>query len=387
MRKYVSLVLTLAMAVSLAACGGSGAPTTAAPAATEAAKAAETTAAAAAAAETPAPSADKKVINLVIGAGHTAGSMEYIDSLDNFFKPEVAKRVAEKTDYEIQWTDAYGTVVGISETVTGTQDGLLDFCVITASPVSGQLPYHQYSIYLPFCTGDNALLQKVSNQLYEEFPDELINSFETQYNQKLLAKLVLDSYEIFSSEPIEKFSDLNGKKIGGSGRNLLWLENTGAVAVQSNMTDGYTSLQTGLISGQFAAPHWAVKANYQDICKYATDIGLDSTMGELLTVNLDKWNSLPPEVQEIVLEVSKELEEYHLKYTTDCRAKAYETFVAAGGTILKMSDEEKAAWLAALPNIPSSATELGPQGLKILARYVELLKENGVNIPRDWKYE
>ena len=92
-------------------------------------------------------------------------------------------------------------------------------------------------------------------------------------------------------------------------------------------------------------------------------------------------------MQEIVLEVSKELEEYHLKYTTDCRAKAYETFVAAGGTILKMSDEEKAAWLAALPNIPSSATELGPQGLKILARYVELLKENGVNIPRDWKYE
>jgi hypothetical protein len=129
------------MAVSPAARGGSGSSTTAAPAAAEAAKPAETTAAAAAA-ETPAPSADKKVINLVIGAGHTAGSMEYIDSLDNFFKPEVAKRVAEKTDYEIQWTDAYGTVVGISETVTGTQDGLLDFCVITASPVSGQLPYH-----------------------------------------------------------------------------------------------------------------------------------------------------------------------------------------------------------------------------------------------------
>lgn len=124
-------------------------------------------------------------------------------------------------------------------------------CVITASPVSGQLPYHQYSIYLPFCTGDNALLQKVSDQLYEEFSDELVTSFETKYNQKLLAKMVLDSYEIFSSAPIEKFSDLSGKKIGGSGRNLLWLENTGAVGIQSNMGDGYTSLQTGLISGQF----------------------------------------------------------------------------------------------------------------------------------------
>ena len=152
------------------------------------------------------------------------------------------------------------------------------------------------------------------------------------------------------------------------------------------MTDGYTSLQTGLISGQFAAPHWAVKANYQDICKYATDIGLDSTMGELLTVNLTKWNSLPAEVQEIILQVSKELEEYHLQYTNDCRAKAYEAFEAAGGTIVKMSEEEKAAWLAALPNIPDTATELGPTGLKILSRYVELLKENGVAIPRDWTF-
>lgn len=372
MKKLTALVLALLLALSISACGGNQPANSDQPAKTD----------------STAPAADvkKEKISLVIGAGHTAGSMEYIDSLDNFFKPEVAKRVAENTNYEIEWTDAYGTVVSISETVTGTQDGLVDFCVITTSPVSGQLPYHQYSIYLPFCTGDNTLLQKVSNQLYEEFSNELTTSFETQYNQKLLAKMVLDSYEIFSSAPIEKFSDLNTKKIGGSGRNLLWLENTGAVAVQSNMTDGYTSLQTGLISGQFAAPHWAVKANYQDICKYATDIGLDSTMGELLTVNLDKWNSLPAEVQDIILQVSKELEEYHLQYTNDCRAKAYEAFEAAGGTIVKMSDEEKAAWLAALPNIPDTAAELGSTGLKILSRYVELLKENGVNIPRDWTF-
>lgn len=368
MKKLMSLVLALVLALSVTACGGdSGGSTPDDGGSGEA-------------------STGKETINLVIGAGHTAGSMEYIDSLDNFFKPEVAKRVSENTNYEIQWTDAYGTVVGISETVTGTQDGLVDLCVITTSPVSGQLPYHQYSIYLPFCTGDNTLLQKVSDQLYEEFYDELVGSFETQYNQKLLAKMVLDSYEIFSSEPIETFADLNGKKIGGSGRNLLWLENTGAVAVQSNMTDGYTSLQTGLISGQFAAPHWAVKANYQDICKYATDIGLDSTMGELLTVNLDTWNSLPAEVQDIILEVSEELEDYHLEYTNECRAKAYEAFEAAGGTIVTMSEEEKAAWLAALPNIPDTAPELGSTGLKILERYVELLKENGVEIPRDWEF-
>lgn len=78
--------------------------------------------------------------------------------------------------------------------------GLAGSGALSLSPLfPGQLPYHQYSIYLPFCTGDNALLQKVSDQLYEEFSDELVTSFETQYNQKLLAKMVLDSYEVFSS--------------------------------------------------------------------------------------------------------------------------------------------------------------------------------------------
>ena len=372
MKRTWALILVLVMSLALAACGAKEE----APAQTPSAPS-----------ETPAEApAKKETISLTIGAGHTAGSMEYIDSVQNFFKPEVAKRVAEETNYEINWVDAFGTVVTLAETITGTQDGLLDICVTTASTVSGQLPYHQFSIYLPFCTGDNTLLQKVSDQLYSEYPDELITSFETQYNQKLLATMVLDSYEIFSSEPIDSLDDLNTKKIGGSGRNLLWLENTGAVPVQSNMGDGYTSLQTGLISGQFAAPHWAVKANYQDICKYATDIGLDSTMGELMTINLDKWNALPAEVQDIILEVSEELEQYHLEYTNECRAKAYDAFVAAGGTIVEMPEEEKAAWLAALPNIPDTAVELGPKGLEILERYVELLKENGVNIPRDWEF-
>jgi TRAP-type C4-dicarboxylate transport system substrate-binding protein len=368
MKKLLAILLALAMIWSLAACSSSS---------NEPAQPAE---------PSGSETVEKETIPLVIGAGHTAGSMEYIDSLDNFFKPEVAKRVSENTNYEIAWTDAYGTVGGVAETVTITQDGMLDFCVITVSPVSGQLPYHQYSILLPFSVGDNKICLEASKKLYEEFPDQLITSFETQYNQKLLSLMVLDSYEIFSDRPIEKATDMKGLKIGGSGRNLLWLDGTGAVAVQSNMTDGYTSLQTGLINGQFAAPHWAVKANYQDICKYATNIGLGSTMGELLTVNLDTWNSLPAEVQDIILEVAEELETYHLEYTNGCRQKAYDTFTAAGGTIIEWPEEEKAAWLATVPNIPDTAVELGEVGLKILERYCEILTEMGVNIPRDWEF-
>lgn len=333
-------------------------------------------------------SSESSTITLTMGAGHTVDSMAYLQVADSFFIPEVTARVAAETDYEVEWSQAYGTVVSLTETVTGCQDGLVDFCMITTSPVTGQLPYNNFGIYLPFSCADNGTMLAASKQLYTEFADEMLTPLEEDYNQKLLSVLMLDSYEIFSSTPILTVDDLDGLKIGGSGSNLFWLENTGAVAVQSNLSDGYTSLQTGLIDGQFTAPDWGINYNYQDICSYMTDIGLNSTAGVIMTVNLDTWNDLPEEVQVIIEEVSAEFEQEMVAYTDNCRAEAYEQCEELGVEITYMTDEAKAEWLALLPNLPdTAAAELGSTGLQILERYIEILEEDfGLDVPRDWEF-
>ena len=93
MKKLTALVLALLLALSVSACGGNQPANSDQPAKTD----------------STAPAADvkKEKISLVIGAGHTAGSMEYIDSLDNFFKPETAKRVAENTNYDIEKNSSF----------------------------------------------------------------------------------------------------------------------------------------------------------------------------------------------------------------------------------------------------------------------------------------
>lgn len=368
MKRIVALTLACLMALSLAACGSTDKETPATSTGTDA------------------TGAEKTVINLTIGSGHSARTLDYMESLDDFFKVEVANRVAENTNYEINWTDAYGTVVTGAETLDGTRDGLVDICAIFIGACAGQLPLHNYTYILPFCCEDTQMCLDVTRQVYEDYSDELVGSLENDHNQKLLSILIQPGYEIFSSEPITSAADLDGLKIGASGRNLLWLQDTGAVAVQANMTDAYTSLQTSLIHGTIQAPYWGLKGNFQDLVQYMTRIGLGCNSGVLLTMNMDKWNSLPAEVQEIISEVAAEYEVFQANYAAETTEYAYQECESAGITITEMSDEEKAAWVNMLPNLPDTAPELGSKGLEILEHYVELLADAGYEQPRQWTF-
>ncbi len=326
------------------------------------------------------------MIELTIGSGHSARTLDYMESLDDYFKVQVAERVAAETNYEIKWTDAYGTVVTGAETLGGTRDGLVDICAIFIGACAGELPLHNYTHILPFACEDTKMCLDVTRQLYKDYQADLVDSFETNYNQKLLGILIQPGYEVFSNSPIETAADLNGLKIGASGRNMLWLQNTGAVAVQANMTEAYTSLQTNLIDGTIQAPYWGVKGNFQDLVSYMTNIGLGCNSGVLLTVNLDKWNSLPEEVRTIIEEVSADYEEYQAQYAADTTEQAYEMCEQAGIEITTMSDEAKAEWVNMLPNMPDTATELGSKGIEILEHYVKLLEDAGYTQPRQWEF-
>ena len=59
-----------------------------------------------------------------------------------------------------------------------------------------------------------------------------------------------------------------------------------------------------------------------------------------------------------------------------------------GATITRLSDEERAKWADALPQIANvwaeNADGQGLAGSEVLDAYIGLLKEAGVDLPRDW---
>ncbi len=51
-------------------------------------------------------SASAETIKLRIGSGHNTGVV-YAGLMQNYFQPEVVRRVSEETEHEIHWVDGY----------------------------------------------------------------------------------------------------------------------------------------------------------------------------------------------------------------------------------------------------------------------------------------
>jgi TRAP-type C4-dicarboxylate transport system substrate-binding protein len=328
----------------------------------------------------------KKKLRYIIGSGHSPRSLEYLIVAEDFLMPEIQKRVAERTQYEIEWVPAFGTVANLSDILKAIQNGLVEIGFMMTGALAGQLPYHNFSTILPFTTNDPVVALQAANKLYDEFP-VLRDTLSKGFNQTLLCIHGLSDYGIYSTYPISSVEDLANKKIGGSGRNLLWLENTGAVPITSNLSDGYTSLQTKLIDAQFCAASWGINYKFPEVAKYYTDAGLGCSPIILLTANNDVWNDMPGDVREIMKEVVAEYALKSSELSRDNLAWAMGKIAEQGGTIVKMTDEAKRAWTQKLPNLPDVAKrELGNEGLKILKRYMEILKEMGQPVIREWTF-
>lgn len=64
---------------------------------------------------------------LRVGSGHPSGPSIYVNLVENFFVPEVVRRVAEETEHTITFIEGYGgAIAGVADTLEAVETGLLD---------------------------------------------------------------------------------------------------------------------------------------------------------------------------------------------------------------------------------------------------------------------
>ncbi|MEO0486844.1 MAG: C4-dicarboxylate TRAP transporter substrate-binding protein [Pseudomonadota bacterium] len=342
-------------------------------------------------AATAIPASATETIRAVVIDGYPARAL-WVKEFTNFFIPEVDKRLAMTGNYQMDWQESYGgTIVKPKGVLEGVKLGLGDIGIVTTIFHSSKLPSQALSAVTPFVAADARAVAKAVDEIAKEFP-AMQAEFDKQNQVYLATGVVLDTYQVFGKEPINSMSDMEGKKIGGAGMNLRYLEGIpGAAGVRGGLTDFYNMLQTGLVDDAMLWPEAAKTFKIAEVAPYMLKADLGAVNSKTITVNKDYWAKLPDEVKGVLQEVAVAYRDHVAGIAMDRAGESRDAFVAAGGTVVEMPAEEREAWANAMPNIAAEwAASLdadGQPGTEMLNAYLGKLRDAGFTPVRDWGAE
>lgn len=329
-----------------------------------------------------------EVIKLTVGAGHPETSMPYVKAGDEFFCNEVEKRVAEQTDYTIEWTKAYnGSVAKLAEVLGAVESGLLDVGFTCSAFEAKNLQLQNICYSIPFNVPSAADSLAALRVVYDQYTDEFNKAFEDK-NQVLLGCGGVGNYQLITNFPVDELSDLKGHGIAAAGPNIPMLEGTGANPIQGDLTEAYSSFETGVYDGWVMYTGSSYGFKLQEVAPYQTNMNFGAVPCGWISVNKDKWDTLPEEVQNIMKEVGDEYWVEAGKVADEMDETGLQGMLDDGLTIVELKAGEQEKYAESLDNLPlrwaKEAEEYGYPGYDIMKAYIKACEDQGYVFPRDW---
>jgi TRAP-type C4-dicarboxylate transport system substrate-binding protein len=337
-----------------------------------------------------------ETFRLTVGASHPK-ILPWVGVISNHFIPEVTRRVeALGKDYSIQWQEAYGgQLYKANATLSSVAEGIVDIGWVFSNLEGAKQPLSQVTIYAPAVTDDPALMMDVFNELNETVP--ALKAEWEQNNLVFLGACSGDTYQMFTTFPLNSVADLEGRRISAPGVLASWMRGTGSVAVNGALTTYYTDLQTGMSEGALSLTSGVMGIKLYEVAPYVTKVNLGSTYFGALAINKDTWGRLPADVRQIMKEVGREYsrnlgDAVMANYHNGMKKLAEEGADATPAVeVLEWSREQRLAWVSAMPNIAAQwVQENEANGLparEVLSAYMNAMRKQGVEPLRNWDLE
>jgi TRAP-type C4-dicarboxylate transport system substrate-binding protein len=335
----------------------------------------------------PAIAQSKETFNLRIGAGAPSKPMPHVNACEKFFVPETTKRVRERTGHELKWTEAYGGAIAkLPEILDATKAGLLDVGAVGVAFHPSQLMAHNVSYWFPFNSPDPGVVNRATRKTYETV-SELKELYESRYNQKFLACAPVGNYQLGTTFAWARLEELQGKKIQAAGPNLDMLEGTGAVPVQGAVTEAYNGLQTGVFDGAIMFPGSYAGFKLHEVAPHLKLVDFGAVTFANLTMNLRTWRSLPPEIQEIIVEVANEYEHVAARLQAEHDQAGLEV-LRKEAQVTDLPVDERRRWAELLVELPArrakEADAAGFPGTRAAQAYLRAMIAEGHQFPVEY---
>lgn len=143
---------------------------------------------------------------------------------------------------------------------------------------------------------------------------------------------------LFSNKPAEKPSDFKNLRLGGSTSFHGQYQGIGAIPSTVQTTDYNTALERGTVDGISTSAYIALAYGFQGVCKYAFQPGFFRS-SVALPVNLAKWNTIPPDLQQMMTTEMAAYEAKFSKYEFEQRAAFLKKMTDAGMKTITLSPD------------------------------------------------
>ncbi|GAB5467527.1 MAG: hypothetical protein Kilf2KO_05570 [Rhodospirillales bacterium] len=331
--------------------------------------------------------ASAETLNLTIASSHPT-TIPWVGAMADLYVGEANERLeAAGSTTRIDWTEAYGgSLYGFKDTLEAVEQGLTDVGWVGAFWEGSKMPLHGVTYNAPFATDDMLVMLDVVNSMHDEIP--ALNEAWEDNNQVFLGASGVDTYHLMTNFPVTSLADLEGRKILAPGASAAWLKGTGAVALDGGLTTYYTDIQTGKADGVLTILSGAYPFKLHEVAPYITLVGIGAQATGGVSVNLDTWEDMDPEVQTILAELGREYSVRHAE-EVNARVEAFkEKMVAEGATISTLPADERQRWIDGLPDLggewAKTQDDKGLPGSEVLKAYLEGIRARGGAPARNW---
>jgi len=288
------------------------------------------------------------------------------------WKKEVEKRTGGEVAIQ---TFPGGTLLGAKDMMDGVLDGQADIGCLCMAYQPGHF-FITNATSLPLGI-PNARVGSLS--LWEFYQKYKPKSFS---EVKVLTMFTTAPANIMSRVPVRNLSDIKGLALGAPGGASQILNAWGANQIDIFMSETPETLQNSVLQGLFSSLEVMKDLTYAEYFHYVTQT--DAIIYPFAVVmNMDTWNSLPVNVQKVIVDLGTEQSEwtgryldYRVKSSIEWSQKTYQV------EFVQFSQEEKAKWDVKLSTITEKwikeATSKGYPAEAILEDIKALIRKHSM---------
>jgi TRAP-type transport system periplasmic protein len=272
-------------------------------------------------------------------------------------------------------------LLGTRELLDGASRGISDVSFVAAGYHPTELPLTTM-LDLPYLTNNAQTMLMTSQQMFEEFGDELRKEYD-KINVVLIASVPGDPTILASRHPWASVEDIRGKRIRAFGLINQVLEALGAIPVALPAPDIYASMERGVIEGYsgFPAtmiPPWAL----HEVSEYVIDTGAGMYANVAIVMNKRRFERLNEKTQKLLTDTFAELvRTTYMADLVELNRERAKVLVDSGMKFLRWSKEEREnartivterVWEDAI----KAREARGVPARKFFTRFVELVDKN-----------